>query len=105
MELDPQISALLLELYPNYQPFINNGKIVVKLIRALYGCIESALLWYEAISSFLMSLGFNQSVHDECLFIKGIGKDAIHIAVYVDDLFISALKRADIKIIESEMIQ
>jgi hypothetical protein len=52
-----------------------------------------------------MSMGFNQSVHDECLFIKGIGKDAIHIAVYVDDLFISALKRADIKIIESEMKQ
>jgi hypothetical protein len=98
-------SALLLELYPNYQPFINNGKIVVKLIRALSGCIESALLWYEAISSFLMSMGFDQSIHDKCLFIKGIGKDAIHIAVYVDDLFISALKRADIKIIESEMKQ
>lgn len=103
MELDPEISALLVELYPKYQPFLSNGKIVVKLVRALYGCIESALLWYEAISSFLMSLGFNQSVHDECLFIKGIGKDAIHIAVYVDDLFISASKRADIQRIESEM--
>ena len=103
MELDLQISALLVEIYPKYQPFLTNGKIVVKLIRALYGCIESALLWYEEISSLLISLGFNQSVHDECLFYKGIGKAAIHIAVYVDDLFISAFQRSDIHLVENEL--
>jgi hypothetical protein len=36
---------------------------------------------------------------------RGIGKGAIHLAVYVDDLFISTFKRADIQLIESEMKQ
>jgi hypothetical protein len=104
MELDAEISTILCEIFPRYIPFLENGKITVKLIRALYGCIESALLWYQAISSFLIDeLSFTQSQHDECLFFKGTGKDAIHIAVYVDDFFISAPNQQSIREIESKM--
>jgi hypothetical protein len=72
----------------------------VKLDRALYGCIESALLWYEAISTFIISLGFRQSDQDECLFILINETENIHLAVYVDDLFISSKNIESINLIE-----
>jgi hypothetical protein len=103
MELDREISGILVELYPQYGEYLDEGKIVVNLIRALYGCVESALIWYEVISTFLTSLGFQRSIHDECLFFKGSGKDSIFIAVYVDDLFISAAHKALIDTLESHL--
>jgi hypothetical protein len=45
---------------------------------------------YEAISTFLLSIGFRQSDEDECLFILINETENIHLAVYVDDLFISS---------------
>jgi hypothetical protein len=99
MKLVREISGILVELYPQYGEYLDEGKIVVNLIRALYGCVESALIWYEVISTFLTSLG----IHDECLFFKGSGKDSMFIAVYVDDLFISAAHKALIDTLESHL--
>ena len=37
-----------------FLPFINHdGTLVVELDRALYGCIESTLLWHKEVSGFL----------------------------------------------------
>jgi hypothetical protein len=68
MRLWREITAILATQFLNYYNFVHNGKVVVKLDRALYGCIESALLWYEATSSFLMSVGFHRCDQDECFF-------------------------------------
>jgi hypothetical protein len=90
----------MIELCPDYGRFAQNGKIVVKLDRALYGCIELALLWYEAISAFLISNGFIQSNQDECLFILNDGNEIIHLAAYMSDLFISVKQIGSINHIE-----
>ena len=43
MELDAYLSSLLVELFPTYEEFMDtNGKVYVKLDKALYGCVESA---------------------------------------------------------------
>jgi hypothetical protein len=60
----------------------------VKLDRALYGCKESALLWYEEISSFLISIGLRKSGEDDCLFLKDHGEDTLHVAVFIDDFLL-----------------
>ena len=47
MELDCVLSKLLCELDPDIKPFIGpDGKLCVKLKKALYGCVQSSKLWY-----------------------------------------------------------
>ena len=62
---------LLCEVNPTHRPFvvIENGVEVlyVRLIKALYGCVQSALLWYELFSSTLESMGFQLNPYDQCV--------------------------------------
>ena len=46
MSLDNTMSQLLMRLDPGYKKFADQkGRIVVRLNKALYGCVESASLW------------------------------------------------------------
>ena len=44
--------------------------LYVKVLRALYGCLESALLWYQLYSSTLEKLGFVINPYDRCVANK-----------------------------------
>ena len=45
MYLDVELSRCMCNLFPEYLNYLdNNNKILVKLDKALYGCIESAKL-------------------------------------------------------------
>ena len=65
---------------------MHNGSILVRLNKALYGCIESAKLWYEEIAGTLQSNGFTANPRDLCVFNKSIKGKQFTIVVYVDDL-------------------
>jgi histone deacetylase 1/2 len=67
--------------------------MIVKLDKALYGCIEFARLWYYTFKDFLEADGFKVNSQDICVFNKGEGENQITIGVYVDDLFISSLNK------------
>jgi hypothetical protein len=48
-----------------------NGGLIVILNKALYGCIESAKLWYHEIAGTLKTLyGFKTNPRDICIFNK-----------------------------------
>ena len=89
MQLDRNLTTLLTTLYPDYTQYVENQCLTVKLDRALYGCKESALLWYEEISSFLLSIGLRKSSEDDCLFLKGHGEQILHVVVFIDDFLCS----------------
>ena len=59
---------------------------VCALKRALYGLKQSPRVWYQTLSHFLHSLGFEHIDADYSLFKNSAG---IIIAVYVDDLLIA----------------
>jgi hypothetical protein len=63
--------------------------LYVKLDKALYGCIESALLFYKHLSKALHDLGFNPNPYDPCVFNKEVNGKQCTICVHVDDLKIS----------------
>ena len=99
MRLDKTLSSIMVKLAPSYGTFLSSdGRLVVKLLKALYGCIESALLWYNHINNTLTSEGFKANPCDQCVFHKGSGKDKITVCVYVDDLLIvsNGQKSADL---------
>ena len=83
-------SALLVSLDPTYGEFVcQDGTIVVELEKAMYGCIESAQLWYDTLKETLVNIGFKANREDPCVF--NLVKDGTQctVAVYVDDLLIT----------------
>jgi hypothetical protein len=48
MKLDDKLAMILVKIRPDYEKFLNeDGTIIVQLDKALYGCVESARLWYD----------------------------------------------------------
>ena len=74
---------------PKHTPFVvyENGKQVlyVRLIKAIYGCVKSALLWYELFSSTLQQMGFVLNPYDPCIANCQIEGTQCTIGWYVDD--------------------
>ena len=55
------------------------------VLRAIYGCIDSALLWYKFLSKTLEGLVFLINPYDRCVANKVIDVTQCTISWYVDD--------------------
>ena len=79
----------------------------VKLKKALYGCVESAKLWYDKLSSDLIKCNYTVNHYDVCVFNR-IEKDGSQssLVIHVDDMIITAVNdnRIDAIIKEIETI-
>jgi hypothetical protein len=53
-----------------------NGKKVLylRLQKALYGCVNSALLWYELFTGTLQGMGFELNPYNTCVANKTVDK-------------------------------
>ena len=58
-------------------------------MKALYGCVVSALLWYELFSTTLEEMGFEINPYDMCVANKTINGKQCTIVCYVDDIKVS----------------
>lgn len=94
MEIDNYLSEILIIMYPEYKPFLGkNGKICVLLMQALYGCVESAHLFYLHLSKSLLSIGFSKNPYDDCVFNNMVDGYQCTIAAHVDDLLITCVSQ------------
>ena len=84
---------LLCIINPDYRQHvtIENGVEVlyVRLVKALYGCVKSALLWYDLFANNLKRMGFTLNPYDPCIANATIDDKQCTIAWYVDDAKIS----------------
>ena len=78
------------EVYRKYV-VIEKGKMVlyVQLLKALYGCLRSALLFYRKPLDELEYRGFILNPYDPCVVNKMIGGKEFTITWHVDNLNIS----------------
>ena len=68
---------IMCEVNPEYKKYVTTDKdgkktLCVKVLRAIYGCIEPALLWYELHVKTLKGLGFKLNPYDRCVANKMI---------------------------------
>jgi hypothetical protein len=84
---------------------MHNGSILVRLNKALYGCIESAKLWYEEIAGTLRSNGFTANPRDLCVFNKSIKGKQFTIVVYVDDLKMTCVDKGAVLAMEQILLK
>jgi hypothetical protein len=88
---------IMCKMNPKHEEYVTNesGKKVlyVQLLKALYGCVVSALLWYELFSGHLKEMGFEINPYDSCIANKVINGKQCTIAWYVDDMKISHVSK------------
>ena len=96
--LDHVMSTMLIQLDPSYEKFLGiNGTVVVRLEKALYGCVKASLLWYKDLKSKLVADGFIENPFDRCIFNKiGLSGKQISIVLHVDDLIVTSESQTDL---------
>jgi hypothetical protein len=99
LKLDSTMAGILSKFDPAYRDCMQpDGSVIVRLKKALYGCIESAKLWYEVLSSSLREFGLTPNPKDPCVFNKQCDKSGkqITVLVYVDDLMVTSTDEEEI---------
>ena len=88
MRLNKQLTAAPIKIDATYNKYINNN---VKLKKALYGCVESAKLWCDKLSSDLINFNYIANEYDICVFNQTESDNTqISLVIYVDDMIITA---------------
>ena len=67
----------------------NKPDYVCKLKKAIYRLKQAPRTWYNELRSFLLSLGFVNSLADTSLFILRHETQTIYLLIYVDDILIT----------------
>lgn len=92
MRLDGTMSKMTMKLNPDYGQFTDNkGCIIVRLDKALYGCVEFSALWYENLSNTLGDLGYIKNEYEACVYNRNMEGVQSSVAVNVDDLIITSV--------------
>jgi len=97
------------EVFVSQPPGFEDHKFpnhVFKLKKALYGLKQAPRQWYERLSDFLLSQGYNHGTSVKTLFIKKRKEDIIFVQVYVDDIIFGStneeLCEAFVEVMKSE---
>jgi Reverse transcriptase (RNA-dependent DNA polymerase) len=93
MKLVGDAVDIMCSVNPRYNEFvaIEHGKKVLylRLLKALYGCVKSALLWYDLFTGKLKERGFTLNPYDPCVANSDIEGSQCTVCWYVDDTKIS----------------
>ncbi len=84
---------LFCQIDPSLKVFVTYEKgkkvLYVQLDKALYGCVQSALLWYDLYATTLKDMGFELNPYDLCVGNAMIEGTQCTVCWYVDDNKIS----------------
>jgi hypothetical protein len=74
--------------------FMVSGKEhkVLRLKKALYGLRQAPSAWNAKLDSSLLSLGFQKSIAEHGVYVRGRGEARLTVGVYVDDLIITGCR-------------
>ena len=90
MRLDKEITRRVVRIRPTFKKFVtSNGTLIVRLNKALYGCVESAKLWYDNLCATFLSMGFTPNPYDTCVFNRMSNDKQCTACVHVDDIKIT----------------
>nr|GEU56201.1 hypothetical protein [Tanacetum cinerariifolium] len=72
----------------------DNPSHVYKLKKALYGIKQTPRVWYDMMSSFLISQQFFKGAVDPTLFTRHARNDLLLVQIYVDDIIFASTNTA-----------
>jgi hypothetical protein len=91
MKLDKKLTSAVISILPNLQPYVTpEGNLYTKLLKALYGCIQSGQLWYAKNKKVLIREGYLPTPTDPCIFRCANDDKIYFLILYVDDILLFA---------------
>jgi len=91
MVLDPHVAEIAIMVEPSWKRLqAKNGKLYVRVDKAVYGFAPSGKLWFDLLSSALRELKFEPNPEDPCIWNGEIDGEKMSLALHVDDKMISA---------------
>ena len=108
MRLDKELVKVACDIDSKYKQYIReDGTVVVKLLKALYGCIQSSKVWYDTLTQKLGGIGYKRNDEDSCVFNKYTKEgNQVTIVIHVDDIMITTrgeeMLSEEIKLIEEQ---
>ena len=89
MRIQPDVAAIITDIVPAWSEDLDkDGSLIVKLHKALYGCVESAKLFYDHLRKTLNEIGYEPLKSDPCVYLKRQHNDTSLVMTHVDDLHI-----------------
>jgi hypothetical protein len=83
-----QLTASVISILPHLKRFVTpEGTLYTRLLKGLYGCVQSSRLWYEKLIAVLRKLQYEVCPVDPCIMRRIINTKVHLIIIYVDDLF------------------
>ncbi|CAJ1939620.1 unnamed protein product [Cylindrotheca closterium] len=93
MKITGMMVQILIDMAPEYREYVvlENGKrvIYVRVLRAIYGILQSSLLFYNQFRSDLEAKGFVFNPYDPCVDNKVVNEKQQTIRFHVDNLLSS----------------
>lgn len=89
MWLSAEIAIVLCDIDSDWKQFVcADGRILVRVLKAMYGLPQSAKRWFDDLSGKLIKLGYKQSSSDKCVFAKQCNGRECIMTVHVDDMLV-----------------
>jgi hypothetical protein len=105
MLLRGKLADLMVEIDPElYGPYLRKTKkgesiVYVKMLKAMYRLLRSALLFYLKLVKDLVDFGFELNPYDPCVANKTVDGTQMTVVWHVDDLKVSHISRAAIMVL------
>ncbi len=93
--LKGRLAELMVQILPNlYRKYISVDRkgttiLYIKMQKASYGLLRSALLFYKKLVAYLESIGFKLNPYDPCVANKEMNWNQMTVCWHVDDLKVS----------------
>ena len=89
MCLTRELTDILISYVLELKPFVRKDwRLIVKILQALYGLVQSTELWFAMIYGYLTSLGFKSNWVSVCILNLDKGGRMLTLILYVDDILI-----------------
>ena len=93
MKIRGALVDILCEMDPSYKDYVvqegNQSVLYMHIIKAIYGLLVSAMLFYKKLAADLTKFGFEINPYDPCVANKMIHGKQMTVSWHVDDLKIS----------------
>ena len=93
-----EITGMLMEEFPELGKFVDDqGRSIVRIIKTLYGLVQSAALWFALLYGYLVELGFESNWVSKC--VMNLDKDDVKLTIvlYVDNILVLWYKEGDME--------
>ena len=61
-------------------------------LKSIYGLKQSSRLLHNRLSKYLVGKGYRQLISDQCVYVKGTGRDQMIVCTWVDDIIVATSK-------------